>query len=419
MGGADLPLESAALFQMFGPSPLLPNVKTISWRFTQNVNCTSIIPFIGPKLESLVLEMDESIESLEQSLLLQSLAHRMPALKFLRLASSSFAHNMSTSLAAIISTSPQLTHVELPPFCLTQEVVAAAARLPLLTILSHSKWTKTAETYHQSGMSFEFTPASFPKLEVISFASFPARMSEVLQSTDHVGRLREVFLECPAYNSPQEIKNIFAALGSSAKHLNELELVCCPIPPLADLEPSMDSLSIDTIGPLFSCTQLERFHLFAPHMVPLKVEDVVEMGKCWPEMRSLILCPTPLVNRDRGVDFGILPTFAASFPDLEGLELYFGKEVPEFGGDLHPANQFKDLVVLGVGFSNVPRRKAQDIGFLLASLCSSPPSIEWEPPRYHRGDDIPEEQKAESVAGWEDVKFAMDLAFRIKNFERS
>ncbi|KAG9036377.1 hypothetical protein FS837_001695 [Tulasnella sp. UAMH 9824] len=404
---------------MFGPSPLLPNVKTISWRFVQNSNCTSIVPFVGPKLENLVLEMDGSIESLEQSLLLQSLAHRMPALKFLRLTSSSFAHNMSTSFTALISTSPQLTHIELPPFCLTQEVVAATARLPLLTILTHSKWTKAAETYHESGMRFEFTPAAFPKLEVISFASLPNRMAEVFQSTDHVGRLREVFLDCPAYNSPQEIKNIFAALGSSAKLLDGLQLVCCPIPQLAELEPPMDSLSINTIRPLFSCTRLGLFHLLAPHMVPLKDEDVVEMGKCWPEMGSLILCPAPLVNRDRGVDFGILQTFAASFPNLGQLQLYFGKDIPEFGGNLHPANQFEDLDILGVGFSTVPRRKAQDIGFLLASLCSSPPLIEWGPPRYHRGDDIPEEQRAESEAGWEDVKLAMDLAFRIKKFERS
>ncbi|KAG8922016.1 hypothetical protein FRC01_014602, partial [Tulasnella sp. 417] len=213
-GRADLPLDSAALVQMFGPSLLVPNLRTLSWRFIQSKNCISIVPFIGPKLESLVLVMEEGIESLEQSLLMQSLARRMPALKSLRLVSVSPAHHMTTSFAALISSSPKLARLELPPFFLTQEIVAATAQLPLMVDLSFSKWTKAAETYHESGMSFKFTPASFPGLYILSFASFPNRMAEVLQSTDHVGRLRTVFLDCPAYNSLREVENVFAALGS-------------------------------------------------------------------------------------------------------------------------------------------------------------------------------------------------------------
>ncbi|KAG9032243.1 hypothetical protein FS837_002777 [Tulasnella sp. UAMH 9824] len=411
----DLPPDSAGLVQLFhGPSPLLPDIKTVSWRFNQNQNCMSILPFIGPQLENLFLEMDEGIDNVAKSLLFQNLAQRVSTLKFLRLISSGFAHPISASLATLISSLPRLTHLELPPFFLTQEVVAAAAQLPLLTWFSHSKWTKDAESYHESGIYFEFMPESFYQLSVLSFASLPIRMAGILQSTDHVGRLRLVVLDCPAYNSPQEIENIFAALGSGAHRLETAYVVCGPVPQLA-VSASKDSLTFDTIRPLFSCTQLQQFHLYAPHLTPPKDHDVVEMGKSWPAMWSLILCPTPLVKRHLGVDFNILPLFAKSFPNLQKLELFFGKGVPEFDGDLYPAYRFKKLGTLGLGFSRIPKGKTRDIGFLLASVCQHPPLIEYGAIEGYRGDAIPSRENADMVSACSEIKSSVDLAFRIKS----
>lgn len=373
----------------------------------------SIIPFIGPKLENLFLTIDRGIDHLDQSLLMQSLKHRMSALKFLQLDSLGFAHPISTSLSALISSLPNLTYLKLPPFYLTRDVVTAVAQLRHLTRLSYSKWTNTAETYHESGMCFEFMPGSFPRLDRLSVASLSNRMAEILQSKEHLRRLRTVFLDCPAYNSAQEIENAFATLGSGAQHLEDVQLVCCPIPQLA-VSSSDESLSVDTIRPLFSCTQLRRFSLLAPHLAPLKDKDVVDMGKSWPEMCYLILCPTPLVKRDLGTDFSILSSFAKSFPDLWELRLFFGNDIPEFDGDLYPVDQFEELETLGVGFSAVPSGGAQEIGFFLASLCRFPPLIEYGSTECHRGDGIPEEQRGELLAGWDDVGSARDLAFRIK-----
>ncbi|KAG8937723.1 hypothetical protein FRC00_001623 [Tulasnella sp. 408] len=411
----DLPLDSAGLVQLFhGPSPLLPNIKTVSWRFNQNQNCMSILPFIGPQLEQLFLEMDEGIDDVAQSLLLQNLARRVSTLKFLRLISSGLAHHISTSLATLISSWPNLTRLELPPFFLTQEVVAATAQLPLLTWFTHSKWTKGAENYHESGTCFEFTPESFPQLSVLSFASLPIQMAGILQSTNHVGRLRLVVLDCPAYNSPQEIGNVFAALGSGAQGLDSVFLVCNPVPQLA-ASASKNSLSIDTIRPLFSCTRLGLFQLHAPHLSPLKDEDVFEMGKSWPAMCYLTLCPAPIVKQHSGVDFSILSSFARSFPNLRELRLFFGQEVPEFDGDLYPAYRFTKLETLGVGLSRIPKGKTRDIGFLLASLCQHPPLIEYGTNGAYRGDGISPRENADLMSVCPGIRSNMNLAFRIKS----
>lgn len=221
-------------------------------------------------------------------------------------------------------------------------------------------------------------------------------------------------MDCPAYNSPQEIENVFAALGSCAPHLDRVRLVCCPVPLLA-ISSSNASLSVDNIRPLFSCALLKEFHLWAPHSVPLKDDDVVEMGNSWPAMCSLVICPTPVVRRDLGASFSILPSFAKNFPNLRELGLFFCKGAPEFDGDLHPEYQFTKLETLAVGLSPVRRGEAQDIGFLLASLCQRSPVIEPGTTGNHRGDGITEEEMADLVASCSEVRFQMNLAFRIKN----
>ncbi|KAG9036378.1 hypothetical protein FS837_001696, partial [Tulasnella sp. UAMH 9824] len=103
----------------------------------------------------------------------------------------------------------------------------------------------------------------------------------------------------------------------------------------------------------------------------------MEMGKNWPVMDSLILCPAPLVKRELGVSFNILPLFAKSFPNIRELQLFFGTEVPEFDGDLYPTYRFKKLGILGVGLSRIPNGQTRNIGFLLASICQHPPLIKF------------------------------------------
>ncbi|KAG8937720.1 hypothetical protein FRC00_001620 [Tulasnella sp. 408] len=411
----DLPPDSAGLVQMFhGPSPLLPNIQTVSWRYNHSQNYMSILPFIGPRLENLSLEMDEGIDNVAQSLLMQSLTNRVPTLKSLRLTSFGSAHHISHPFAALISSSPNLTQLLLPPYFLTKEVVAATAQLPLLKTLGWSDWWTSTRNYHDSGMCFEFTPESFPQLSILRFGSLPNRMVEILQSTDHLGRLSAVALDCPAYNSPQDIENVFATLGSCAQQLERALMVCSPVPQLTGSS-SKDSLSVDTIRPLFSCTRLKRFSFYAPHLVPPKDEDVVEMGKNWPEMGHLLLCPAPLVHRDSGVNFSILSSFAKSFPKLRELRLFFRQEVPEFDGDLYPAYRFAKLETFGFGLSHIPKGKTRDIGFLLASLCQHPPLILSGRGAGYRGDSISPGENAALLAACSDITSDMNLAFRIKS----
>ncbi|KAG8945183.1 hypothetical protein FRC04_001162 [Tulasnella sp. 424] len=411
----NLPLDSVALVQTFhGGSPLLPNVKTIFWRFFQNKNFMSIIPFIGPKLETLHLAMEEGISNPERLQLVQSLARRTPDLRSLSLHSLTKIEQMDTPLAVLISSSPKLAHITLPAFFLTKEVVAAAARLPFLTQLRHSGWAMAENVYQESGMCFEFTPESFPLLDTLAFAALPTRMAKVFDATDHVARLRSVYLDCPAFYSSQEIETVFAKLAAGAKRLQDIQLVCCPILQLASSS-SNDSLSIDTIRPLFSCTQLGSLQLWAPHFVPLNEEDAVEMGKNWPLMHSLSLCPAPLVKRDQGAGFHILTAFAKSLPHLRILRLFFNKEIPIFDGDLYPVSRFRTLEKIGVGLSPVPKGKAQEIGFLLASLCEHLPLIDGGVSGNHRGAKITGEYGTNLAAEWFEVKSAMNLAFRVKS----
>ncbi|KAG8909988.1 hypothetical protein FRC01_006612 [Tulasnella sp. 417] len=410
----DLPHESAALVQMFHrTAPLLPNIETISWRFIQTKNCTSILPFIGPQLEHVTLVMERGINENEQRLLMRSLGNFVPNLRSLRLTSLTPTSDWTGFLAQSIYSWPKLVHLELPPFFLTPAVVAATASLPLLTKLNSSGWRSSYETYSTGGMNFKFTPGSFPKLDSLSFAALPNKMLQVLRSTDHVRQLQTICLDCPTFSGPWEIERVFTQLADVAQRLVDLQLVCSPVRQYRTSS-SNDSLLIQTIRPLFSCTRLRRFHLVAPRFEPLTDADIVEMGKSWPAMRCLTLSPAPVADHPSGTPFSTLPAFAKNLPNLQKLRLLFDTETSEFDGNLYPTHRFKKLEVLGVGFSSVPRGKAQEIGFLLASLCQTAPAIEVGITKYHRGDDIPEPRRSELLVEWLEVGSAMDLAFRTK-----
>ncbi|KAG8891533.1 hypothetical protein FRC01_014649, partial [Tulasnella sp. 417] len=129
---------------------------------------------------------------------------------------------MSSSLASFISSSQKLIGINLPAFFLTEEVVGAVAKLPLIESLDY--WFGTEETYEESGICFEFTPGSFPQLEILAFAALPTRMAKVLQATDHVGKLQKIHLDCPAYYSLQEIETVFANVAAGARCLSDVTM---------------------------------------------------------------------------------------------------------------------------------------------------------------------------------------------------
>ncbi|KAG8994779.1 hypothetical protein FRB90_000345 [Tulasnella sp. 427] len=316
----ELPLNSAALIRMFhGVSAILPNVKEISWSFWNPDNSPAVIPFLGPQLEKLCLNtypwMDTTAH--EQVQLFQSLTGHIQSLRSLEIASLSPVRCPKT-LATLIGSCPNLRLLDLPPYYLTKEVVAAAARLPHLEILYCDVSPGTERNYTGLGMEFEFTANSFPQLKKASFAAFPLRMAEIFQAPAHIANLEAVDLNCPLDGSTEEIKTIFANLAAGAPMLQDIRLVCTPIRQLQATS-GFESLSIDTISPLFSCTYLTDFILLAPCFRPLTAEDLIQMGKSWPRISSLGICPTPLVDDYPGTDINLLSAFAQSFPLLNEL----------------------------------------------------------------------------------------------------
>ncbi|KAG8995217.1 hypothetical protein FRB90_000241 [Tulasnella sp. 427] len=161
----ELSLNCVALIQVFhGASAILPNVKEISWTFWDPKNCLAIIPFLGPRV------------------------------------------------------------LDLPPYYLTKEVVAAAARLAHLEALYCDVSPGTEIAYTESGMEFKFTANSFPQLTDVAFAAFAVRMAQVFQVPERIANLNLVDLNCPLGGSAEEIKTIFANLATGAPVLQVIRL---------------------------------------------------------------------------------------------------------------------------------------------------------------------------------------------------
>ncbi|KIO32408.1 hypothetical protein M407DRAFT_18718 [Tulasnella calospora MUT 4182] len=165
-------------------------------------------------------------------------------------------------------------------------------------------------------------------------------------------------------------------------------------------------LSFFNIRPLLACRQLTLFDI--SHLYPLKLDhsDVVEMGKAWSQMESLLLWTD---------DFPIqlLPSFATSFsPRLRFLGLSLGLEGI---GSVDPLShlpsgaKFSGLTTLHIGETWVKEDQLETFAMFLGSLCSPGVKV-WSGERPYNSDG----QRTYGAKQYRQVNVFLDKFFRNK-----
>lgn len=110
----------------------------------------------------------------------------------------------------------------------------------------------------------------------------------------------------------------------------------------------------------------------------------------------------------------LLKTFAKECPGLKKLGLYFeSSEPPTFDGWLDPADQFKEMTVLYVNSSWVPGEDFAAIGFFLASIFDSCPTIYCGRSQWVKQETPLDD--ADRAKEWAEVNKVIRMAFRAKD----
>ncbi|KAG8913922.1 hypothetical protein FRC01_004319 [Tulasnella sp. 417] len=165
-----------------------------------------------------------------------------------------------------------------------------------------------------------------------------------------------------------------------------------------------DPLSFFDIRPLLACRQLALFDISHLHALNLDHSDVVEMGKAWSQMESLLLWTDDFPIR-------LLPSFAASFSsrlrclglplDLEDMETIDPLT------QLPPGAKFTGLTTLHIGETWVKEDQLETFAKLLGSICSPGVKV-WSGQRPYDSDG----QRTDGARQYRQVNVFLDKFFR-------
>ncbi|KAG9021462.1 hypothetical protein FS837_007245, partial [Tulasnella sp. UAMH 9824] len=370
----------------------------------------------------------------ETTALFHSLQRLSPNIQELAIAvtSPSLVTDLEIPLSKWFSSLPKLTKLSLPPYYQSKTIVRAVGELK--EVKEFKITTNSVVMADEEGREMEFWPGAFPELRSLEWNSSLPKAFRLLQHSPQAQALESLYFDCSSYDPQLDVPTFTCLIGRTCPQLRELSLFLFPDPwkqhagasdePLdTDVlyrEASCGPLDMDVLSGLAPCQNLVSLRIGHPFPFTLDESDVHWIGTTWRQLKCLVLCVDPDLNRTiewwMGTPISTLPLLAKFLPDLTHLGLYFnGRYGMRFSGDLYPQHQFKNLGTLQVGFSTVPGGGIEDTGFLLASLCGrSAPCIDTRQPVWNRGDHYWDGLCDEE---WRNVARVMDVAIRTKAFE--
>lgn len=377
-----------------------------------------MLPFLSSELKELYLEMSTVNGSTINEVFNASIG-RTPNLVIFHLEATVSGVTVDTALARWLQATPNLEEISLPRYYLTPLLVRAMGSLPRLKTLDES-YKSTGHPGDQSEVVQHFPPDTFPGLINLGLNATPSVAWRLLLASQEIGsRLSHIVLHVPDNLDTKDLLIFTSHVVENCSRMTELSLDLFNRPVCRALNTS--PLPMALLESLYPCTRLKRLEIEHPFPFKFQEDDVVRMGRAWPQIVHLAVCPHPdfgfPISDQMGSSLSILAAFAKSLPNLEVLSLYINQEGHlSLGDNLYPQWQFRNLTELDVGLSAVPRDRLRDVGFYIASLCRKRPWITYGEKEWHSGLVPDDQDKIE--AAWNEVQDIAGSAMEVKRAGR-
>lgn len=340
-------LKELVFFHPFGPA-LLPRLRGVAWKTSRIQSSTNILPFLGPAMKDLTLDM--VADGRNQPRLFSTLSYRTPNLVHLRVLTSGNSTGVESSLSTLVSTCQTLEYLGFPRFWNTEKVVEVAGGLPnlkaLVTNFAYHDPGRRDRDKHK-GARFRFSGGTFPKLvnvdwEILSLQDSRDLFNPIASSV--LSRLTSIGLTWRCSENPEDLRTMMSHLTNCPS------LVVLQLNLYHEDEPSTQPIHISQFHPLFSCRRLQV--LIVGHDLPITIgeNDVRAFAQAWPVLSELELFTNPSFGEMPGskTPMDILKTLAKEIPSLKALGLYFNRDdIPAYDGDLDPPSAVQESGDLG------------------------------------------------------------------------
>lgn len=413
----DTSVVAALSFRHPFGAAFLPGLQKLSWTTDRSV--LSILPFLSTELKELQLKLDKGNAS-EVNKMFNALVHRTPGLVTLHLEARASGGSVDATLARWLQTTPNLEKVSLPRSYLTPTLVQVMGSLPRLKTIDQSFGSKSQGGH--SEVVLHLPPNAFPSLVYLSLNATPSVAWSFLHASQGIWtRLSRIVLHASVGTNTKDILRFTSHVAQNCSAMTELglNLFSRPTSGAQDTSPLPWAL----LERLYPCKGLKKLQIGHHFPFTFQQYDVERMGRAWPQMVHLEVCPYPdfgfTLSDQMGSCLSILTTFAKSMPNLEVLGLYINHEKiqPSLSLNLYPQWQFRKLTELFVGLSAVTKDRVRHVGFYIASLCRERPTITYGTTDWHNG-FVPGDWD-EIETNWEEVHDIAGFAMEVKLAGRS
>ncbi|KIO32384.1 hypothetical protein M407DRAFT_4559 [Tulasnella calospora MUT 4182] len=306
-----------SLHHPYGAS-FLPHIKSLGW--WTSYSTLQMIPFLSGALLYLNLHLGNEDEA-QITKIFNTLRNRTLKLKTFHLKTRAVGPALEKALALWLKNMETLEKIESPPYYLTASILATIKTLPRLQIINQTAGSRNV--HNNVGMLGTLPENSFPSLVQLTLPATPASAQRFLFDTPtNFTGLTLLELHAPKDIEANQLLGFTKHLAIHCPMITSIELVL--FLSSAFRSQGATALSIGILESVYPCKLLTRLKIAYPLPREFNSADVENMGKAWPRMTNLSLCPEPdfsfPILEHMGAKLSILPAFALHLPNLQTLE---------------------------------------------------------------------------------------------------
>ncbi|KAG6830357.1 hypothetical protein H0H92_001150 [Tricholoma furcatifolium] len=222
-----------------------------------------------------------------------------------------------------------------------------------------------------SGFNPVLSKSSFPGLQKLGMRAPYEKSIKFVANLSPASNLALLQLQPLTVEHPSVIFRIAKAIADACPLLQTLRLrhLISRIRPLhTHPAPTELCISIDTLRPLFKCTQLRYFEITHHYPLNLRSADIEQIATSWPAIRTLFLNGQPLYLGPTDLTLDALVPLALHCPKLSSLAIYLNADrVPTTPDPQLELPLFKSLKTLAFDVS--PIQQEDLVAVFLSRIC--------------------------------------------------